>query len=1065
MHTMRRISPPLAEPLRSVFALSSIWILLVLGLSAHAFAQEALQGTEAPTVAAAPVVPQQMRFSGTLATRSGDTVEAAFRIFAAAEGGEALWTETQRVTIAEDGSYSVLLGSADPKGLPQTVFAGGVARWLGVSIERGSEMDRVMLASVPYAMKSADAEALAGHAAADFVTQEQLSALALQSGQSASPTSAFSPLASGPVTGTGTTGTIPLWTGAQTEGNSNIVQVGTLIGINETTPAAALDVNGTEAVRGTLSLPTAGAATTAKGYQSQALQFGSSVWSTTTNAPVSQNFSLATIPVGNDTATPSASLLFQYQSGTSAPTGILSIGSTGLISFVSGQLFPGTITGALATSPLIAGVSGHNITMQLNETAMLATFNGTYAQLANSNSFTGSQSIKGGMSLTAGLTAQSSAVTGYSSAVEGFQSNGPITATPASAATSSAALNSPQLELGASAYNSGSASAVAQTYAWQTQVSGNNTASPTAKLALLFGAGEGPAATGLSIASNGVISFSPSQTFPISGSGGGTITGITTTSPLTGSGTAGSVALGFNTSALETTLNGVYPKLSAANTFAAGASFGGPISVAATGSALTAITGTGTSGAAAFDGVSDTGNGANFSNASAPKSTLFTTNTGATDGTYYPTALNATSTGTQSTGVYGSGTYLGLWGDVTGASAQSGSIAVYGSAGDGDGGYFLNSSTSYAALYAENDGEGSTAIGVNPVGLDAVTNGDYGYTIFASGTGIDTYSVFGDSVGNGGIGLYGEADGNEDASNSPPVGVLGWASGGLGVLGYTVGNSQIYSGLIDKASQESGGVWGDTSASSGGTVAGGVVGTADNNSAGYFANNSSSSATIWANNSSGSTGLFKTFKASTPAGICGIGDGDLTCTGQMKTLATTGGGAHTVETYAMQSPENWMEDFGSGALQKGVAVVTIDAAFADTVTGDASYHVFITPNGDSKGLYVINKTANSFEVRESSGGTSSLSFDYRIVAKRRGFEAQRLTDVTERFKAEQAEVQRRMPTATVALAARSKQEKAMVEARRNAAQRLAKPHARPGAGKTAAVRPIAARRVATQVRP
>ena len=45
-------------------------------------------------------------------------------------------------------------------------------------------------------------------------------------------------------------------------------------------------------------------------------------------------------------------------------------------------------------------------------------------------------------------------------------------------------------------------------------------------------------------------------------------------------------------------------------------------------------------------------------------------------------------------------------------------------------------------------------------------------------------------------------------------------------------------------------------------------------------------------------------------------------------------------------------------------------------------------------------TAKSFEVRESGGGTASIAFDYRIVAKRRGFEAQRLTDVTEKFNSE-----------------------------------------------------------------
>ena len=39
-------------------------------------------------------------------------------------------------------------------------------------------------------------------------------------------------------------------------------------------------------------------------------------------------------------------------------------------------------------------------------------------------------------------------------------------------------------------------------------------------------------------------------------------------------------------------------------------------------------------------------------------------------------------------------------------------------------------------------------------------------------------------------------------------------------------------------------------------------------------------------------------------------------------------------------------------------------------------------------------------MRESGGGTSSLSFDYRIVAKRRGYEALRQVDVTERYNAE-----------------------------------------------------------------
>ena len=162
-------------------------------------------------------------------------------------------------------------------------------------------------------------------------------------------------------------------------------------------------------------------------------------------------------------------------------------------------------------------------------------------------------------------------------------------------------------------------------------------------------------------------------------------------------------------------------------------------------------------------------------------------------------------------------------------------------------------------------------------------------------------------------------------------------------------------------------------------------------------------------------GIFRLLEAATPEGTCGIGGkGDLTCTGQVKTLATTGGGTRTVETYSMQSPENWMEDFGSGKLANGVAKIAIDPSFAETVSATEEYHVFLTPKGDCKGLYVIAETATGFEVRESGGGTSSLALDYRIVAKRRGFEAQRLVDVTEPLKAEKARAARHLPAGPLA---------------------------------------------------
>jgi hypothetical protein len=156
--------------------------------------------------------------------------------------------------------------------------------------------------------------------------------------------------------------------------------------------------------------------------------------------------------------------------------------------------------------------------------------------------------------------------------------------------------------------------------------------------------------------------------------------------------------------------------------------------------------------------------------------------------------------------------------------------------------------------------------------------------------------------------------------------------------------------------------------------------------------------------------MFTTLMATSSAGTCGIGgNGDLSCTGQVKSLVSAGGGTRTVETYAPHSAEDWMEDYGTGTMERGVAMVAIDPAFAETISESADYHVFITPRGDSKSLYVIHATASGFEVRESGGGTSSLTFDFKIVGKRRGYEAQRLRDVTESFneaKARAARVQK-----------------------------------------------------------
>jgi hypothetical protein len=116
------------------------------------------------------------------------------------------------------------------------------------------------------------------------------------------------------------------------------------------------------------------------------------------------------------------------------------------------------------------------------------------------------------------------------------------------------------------------------------------------------------------------------------------------------------------------------------------------------------------------------------------------------------------------------------------------------------------------------------------------------------------------------------------------------------------------------------------------------------------------------------------------------GTADLYCSGTVASVNAVDRD-HKVASYSVQSAENWMEDFGSGQLSSGHASITLDPTFAATVNTGVEYHVFLTPNGDSKGLYIASKGPGS------NGGKSSISFDYRIVAKRKGFESLRLASM------------------------------------------------------------------------
>jgi hypothetical protein len=857
----------------STGVLGAIALLVALGLGNGAKAQESSAEGSAVTQPAQTVVPQLIRYSGVAPNRTGDTVEAVFRIYASQQGGDAIWTETQRVSVGPDGKYNVLLGAASEGGLPQAVFAAGQGQWLGVSIEQAEETERTKLAAVAYAMKAADAETLGGVPAASYVTQAQLAsttqasaatALTVQASQREVPDLA--------PTGSGAAGYLPLWISASGLGDSALYQSGSgataKLGIGTATPAATLDVNGTTMLGGAVSVSTQGTATATLGYPSWPINLNGSVYDSTTGAPVAQTFSWTVAPFENDTAVAQGYLALNFAAGGNQPRQILAINSLGQIEFASGQYFPG-----------VAG-------------------------LPLANTFTATQTVTGA---STGLNATATSATGIGVHATGGADGVFSTATGAT---------------GVGVFGSGNWGMEAAGKAYGVFASATNSN------------GRGIYGTAPMFGIYGVASATSGSTVGVFGAGADGVQGSGTTNGVYGASSAtGGVgvhgvapAYGVIGTGTGNGATGVYGKAPFFGVYG--------IASAATGSTV------GVFGSGA-DGVQGSGS---------------------TNGVY----------GSGPTGVVGAGTGIGVEGrgatyGVYGLSTTAGARGVYGIAPS-------------FGLYGEATNTTGTGVGVFGSGVDGLQGSGSSYGLYAATT-------------NGSAGAYAYFQQPSKTANSLPYSAQFNCSGAI----------QFCDGAYIPAHA---GIWADTSyngdsSANGGnaipTFAPALLATADASIAGVFINNSQYGPAILAQNSNlgGGGGVADVIRAVGGGGSCGIsGSGDVSCTGQLKALAKTQRGAHQVETYSMQSSENWLEDFGGGKLQNGVAMIRLEPTFADAANTEVDYHVFLTPRGDAQALYISNESANGFEVRESGNGTHSIAFDYRIVAKRRGHETERLVDVT-----------------------------------------------------------------------
>ncbi len=518
----------------------------------------------------------------------------------------------------------------------------------------------------------------------------------------------------------------------------------------------------------------------------------------------------------------------------------------------------------------------------------------------------------------------------------------------AGVATATAGKNSRPDAFVASAFNSGTAAAVAQTFLLQAEPATNNTATPSGTLNLLFGSGTAlPTETGLKIGSNGQFTFAPGQTFP----GTGTLTGVTTAagSGLAGGGTTGSLALSLTKSCTNGQVLQWNGTAWACATVGGG---GGSITGITAG---TDLTGGGTSGNVTLNlntAALQTANDARYSQLGAintfsqPQTINSTASTSLTVSSSQPTARvvfgHATNTG--------SGPAYGM---VGGAEGSDG-VGVWGWS------------------------NGAAGFGVQGKGA---MNGVLGWSGFTSSmwNSYAAVGVHGDSGITNSIGVLGTVD-----TGSAVVGV---STTGVGVTGY--GSSAGVYGAATTAGGNSNGVQGASTNATAvrgddyGTGSG-VVGTSAGGVGAY--GQSTSGIGLYGTTTSGGIGLY----ASSPGGTAGLFVGDVQVTGRVTSyngLATTGNGLTSVVSqysfYSGGGGNNIYQTFYTPPTD-GVYRITAFQECAATSGGSTYFSLGLNwtpPNGGNDGDAVFGPNCSLLNSSHGSvlahvrGGTA-MQYNY-----------------------------------------------------------------------------------------
>jgi hypothetical protein len=301
----------------------------------------------------------------------------------------------------------------------------------------------------------------------------------------------------------------------------------------------------------------------------------------------------------------------------------------------------------------------------------------------------------------------------------------------------------------------------------------------------------------------------------------------------------------------------------------------------------------------------------------------------------------------------------------------------------------------------------------------------------------ESYGVYGVTFGTNGIGIYGAGDGPTPAPAATPsstqqsTGVVGDSHSGQGVYGSTefpnaseslsnpaagvmgVDGETVVTDNVGVAGETANGDFGTVGIGGDGAVGGaaavgdtGILGLSfdDGTNASYGAAGGSFAGdylSIYgqAGTASGSSSLSYPLSLVDSAGsslfyVDNSGntyvEGELFLHDGQGTFAKTRNPAVNVEAYVPQSSRPTSEDEGESQLVNGQAYVRLDPAFAQSIDDGSPYMVFVTPEGDTNGVYVTQKSMSGFAVRENRGGRSTVAFSYRIVASQYGMTNRRM---------------------------------------------------------------------------